>query len=137
MFLALTHDLDETATGDIVSPVKRIIVDSEKYEEYARLAMLERMQSIAQEMEQSSPYDDEINHIITAADRLDALLFLIVEERMGNKHVFSRARDAYDRFKEAWYGMSTMVPEFALENLMTNVIGPAIEEHKRFGGSGV
>ncbi|SRR5258706_283155 len=135
MFLALTHDLDETITGDIVSPVKRAIVDMERARGYIGQAMGARMPAIWDRIRMETPYDKEAIQIIECADRLDALLFLTIEKRMGNQHVFHRCQDAQDRFVKSWYELPTDHSE--LKQLMLEVITPAIIDHSNFGGSGV
>jgi len=135
MFLALTHDLDETITGDIVSPVKTAIVDPVKAELYIREAMQRRMLALWNEMLYDSTCDSQAFLIIKAADQLDALLFLTIEQRMGKSHVFERTRSARDRFLAAWYNLPCQ--QIILENIMNDTIWPAIRDHKLIGGSGV
>lgn len=138
IFMALTHDLDETVTGDIVSPVKRAIVDIDRYRTYVGAAMQQRMPSLWTQMMRAMVQpasDDEMTAIIDAADRLDALLFLTVEQRMGNQHVFGRCQNIADLFNEAWYKLPA--PRDRLDELMRTVIFPALEAHKTMGSNGI
>ena len=135
MFLALTHDLDETVTGDIVSPVKRAIVDVERARAYISTAMEQRMPAIWDQIKMEAVNDDEAVAIIECADRLDALLFLIVEQRMGNRHVFNRCTDAYERFKTSWFKLPAS--KTLLEDLWHDTVAASVAEHRRFGSNGV
>lgn len=141
MYRALTHDLEENISGDLVSPVKRQILDRDKADLYLREKMLERMPSVIETLDwmEALPEAKEVKAIITAADRLDALLFLTVECRMGNRHVFSRCQDARSRLEEAWtmLPLPTHAPHDFLQGLWGTVVVPAIAEHESGGGSGV
>lgn len=135
LFMALVHDLDETVTGDIVSPVKRAILDVDRYRTYVGEKMQQRMPDIWNQTMKGAVQEPDAALIIEAADRLDAFLFLLVERRMGNAHVFSRCKDAHQRFIDAWYRLPA--PELRLRELMENVVGPALMEHEHIGSNGV
>lgn len=151
MYAALVHDLDEVVTGDIVSPVKRAIIDEKISGPYILDKMTERMPIIMKELDtvyernKGSSKDEEINAIVKAADRLDALLFLVIEQRMGNRHVFARCGDALERLEEAWMklpfsyqmGETSQMGETRLSALWADVVLPSIKAHGQYGGSGV
>lgn len=150
MFLALTHDLDETITGDIVSPVKSEILDEERAADYIDLQMKARLPGIVSEIDHvtdcgelnTSSFNraklkecDEAWRIITVADRLDALLFLIGEQRMGNGVIAPRIPSAEARLLSAWHELPA--PKDKLEMLWNTVMKPVIRNHMEQGGNGV
>lgn len=145
MFLALTHDLDETITGDIVSPVKREVLDQDRAEQYIDLKMRERMPAIIDEItaihdeldgnQAKSRMLDEVWTIIDVADRLDALLFLIGERRMGNGVIAPRIPDAQSRLYNSF--MKLPAGEDKLQLLWNTVMMPVIRAHEEQGGHGV
>lgn len=145
LFDALTHDLEEIYTGDVVSPTKRAIVDFVKSTAYVRKKMRDTMPSILDQMDGQcqSMYAEDSALIVKAADRLDAVLFLTVELRMGNKHVFSRCQDARQQLEDAWMRLPVDEDDIHarsgdyLEHLWHDVVLPAIKEHEEVGGSGV
>lgn len=139
-FYALSHDLEELYTGDVVSPTKRAIVDLGKSVAYVRKKMHETMPSILELMDGHCQGRDaeDITLIVKAADRLDAVLFLTVELRMGNKHVFSRCQDARQQLEDAWMKLKEMnYSGKPVAKLWHDVVLPAIKEHEDVGGSGV
>jgi 5'-deoxynucleotidase YfbR-like HD superfamily hydrolase len=144
MFLALVHDLDETITGDMVSPVKSQIIDADRAADYINLKMEERLPDIMREVNSMTDCQnnlakqrtvDECWLIIKAADRLDALLFLIGEQRMGNGVVAPRIIDAQARFYASWMDLPKAKTE--LQEIWQTVILPVIKEHENQGGHGV
>lgn len=141
MFSALVHDLDEVYTGDLVSPTKRAIVDPLKARAFVRQKMKETMPSILSSIDDmcQGPKFGEIELIVKAADRLDAVLFLIVEERMGNKHVFDRCQDAIDQLEAAWFSLPVPmhVPVDWAQRQWEDVVLVSLDAHRRGGGSGV
>lgn len=146
MYMALVHDLDETITGDLVSPTKRAIIDLSRAATYIDEKMRERLPTVVETLDSFKDHggeDADAKSIVTAADRLDALLFLTVEQRMGNRHVFSRCQDARERLREAWMALPVDENDIHargddyLEHLWKSVVEPAIAEHESGGGSGV
>lgn len=135
-YLALTHDLDETITGDIVSPVKREIL-GDRAEAYIKSKMQERLPSVVDKItEIETNWDvDTMWAVITVADRLDALLFLITEHRMGNHHIDKRIPDAHGRLKDAWDRLPA--PASLLSALWEDTMEPAIDAHQQGGGYGL
>ena len=49
MVMAITHDLDELVTGDIVGPAKREIIDTDKAQAYIDKNMLQRLPYVVQQ----------------------------------------------------------------------------------------
>lgn len=144
LFLALTHDLDELITGDLVSPVKAEILDSERAADYIELKMKERLPDIMSEIQSITNCDgnpakekmvDECWRIIKAADRLDAVLFLTGERRMGNAVIEPRIIDAQNRCYSAWLELPAGAE--VLQELWHTVMLPAIKAHEDTGGHGV
>lgn len=144
MMLALTHDLDETITGDVVSPIKAEILDAERAADFIDMKMRERLPGIVRITDGITDCEDnpareqmidECWQIIKAADRLDALLFLIGERRMGNGVIAPRIVDAQSRFYSSWMELPT--PPDKLQELWQTVMLPVIKEHGEQGGHGV
>lgn len=132
MMKALTHDLDETITGDIVSPVKAQIVDETKAGVYVGHLLRERLPGFADLIAESDP---EIDAIVKVADRMDALFFLINETKLGNSIVRHRTHDAEHKLQQAW--MALPCDAFYLDQLWKSVISPAITAHLNFGSRGI
>jgi len=144
VFLALTHDLDETITGDVVSPIKSEILDGERAADFIEMKMRERLPDIMYETNKITDCDgnpakermiDECWRIIKAADRLDALLFLIGERRMGNAVIAPRIIDAQTRFYSSWLDLPK--GNDTLQELWQTVMLPVIKAHEEQGGHGV
>lgn len=136
-YRALSHDLDETVTGDIVSPVKREIVDDVRAADYIDAKMWQRMPGVMERIARVEDYNRlyEIDFIVTAADRLDALLFLVMEKRMGNGVVAPRIPSAMDRFEQSWRQLPAS--RDVLDELWHTVMRPAVISHETVGGFGV
>lgn len=140
MFLALTHDLDETITGDIVSPVKEAILDEGRANDYIGTKMLERLPALATELalierDVATTVLDECWSIIRVADRLDALLFLLGEQRMGNGVIAPRIPSAEARLYSAFMELPKVRQE--LDALWNTVMTRVIAAHRSEGGHGV
>lgn len=140
MFAALCHDVAETVTGDLVSPTKPHILDYEKHDAYVDRHMYDRMGGIVIELADmsdslSTSTMDEADAIIKTADRLDALLFLIMEERRGNKVISDLVKDAFNRFERAWRDLPA--PKDLLDMTFQTMMVPSIEAHKHEGGRGI
>lgn len=140
MYKALVHDLDETITGDIVSPVKREIVDDERMGDYIRKKMSERLRVVTDELNNyevglNDKTLDEMDAIIKVADRLDALLFLIIEKRVGNTVIGPRIPSAMSNLEAAWRDLPELPDE--LDRLWATHVLPSIHAHETSGGFGV
>lgn len=137
LWRALTHDLDETITGDIVAPVKREITDDIRMQSYIQGQMQERMPTIIEQMMEWQQDDlmwRQTGLIVKTADRLDALLFLIVEQRMGNGVVAPRIPEVIEGLKKSWDALPCrrQIRELRWTDLLAE-----IKDHKQSGGFGV
>lgn len=140
VYRALVDDLDETITGDIVSPVKAQIVDDRKAESYIADKMVERLPTVMNTLSimdsgTPEPIRDEMRRIIKAADRLDAVIFLTIEKRLGNSVIVSRIPSVLAKLKDAWLALPADVGW--LEQLWVREVIPAIRDHETTGGYGV
>lgn len=140
MYLAGTHDLDELTTGDLVSPVKREIIDEARAAAYIEMKMQERLPQVLRHIEMyensmSKRESAEAWAIISAADRLDALLFLITEQRLGNTIIGPRVPDIQDRLEAAWYELPA--ERGKLQELWNTQVMPSITAHRGQGGFGI
>ncbi len=139
MYLALTHDLDELATGDVVGPAKREIIDVERAEAYVSMKLNEKLPRMMEHIDRylvaSSNWESDILAIIAVADRLDALLFLITEQRLGNTVIGPRAPDAQSRLEAAWFELPAERDE--LQRLWNTAVLPSIAAQRGQGGFGI
>lgn len=133
MYMALVHDLEETATGDVVSTVKAEIIDDKRAAAYIDRKMRERMPFVADDMEAMG--SEEIKRIIKAADKLDALIFLMVERRLGNGVIAPHLPSAHAKFEAAWRNLPA--DKDKLDELWNTCMVPAIKEHEVAGGFGI
>lgn len=148
MFMALMHDArEETITGDIVSPVKERILDRDRRDDYINEKMIERMPMIEAQAQDimTSDYWPDIESLIKVADRLDAVLFLVIEQRMGNVVLEPMYTKALAALREAWDNLSGGsltnsdwgVSKDDFNKLWDDQVWPAIQAHWRHGGIGV
>lgn len=136
MYYALVHDLDETITGDIVSPVKAAIVDKKAASVFIDEHMSRTMPNVLNTVQDmSAEWHGDIAKIVKAADRLDALLFLITEERLGNTIIGKRTGDAVEKFEEAWWDLPGLIEQQKVTTYATMMA--EISWHKDLGGFGV
>lgn len=140
MLAALTHDLDETITGDIVSPVKKEIIDQERCDSFVDTLMLDRFGSIVDDLvvleeKMKIKYFEEASAIIKVADRMDALFFLIWEQRMGNTIVEPLRRRAQSLLEGAWRALPA--DEESLSRTWQVYVLNSIKDHENEGGRGV
>jgi 5'-deoxynucleotidase YfbR-like HD superfamily hydrolase len=138
MFMALTHDLDETISGDIVGPAKHAMLDNDKAKAYLDRNMLERLPYVVQ---QDSAFQSlaptmyaEAKKIVKAADRLDALLYLVVEKRLGNSVIAPRIPECWQSLADAWYKLPT--DRKNLDNGWDIVVA-SVKAHEITGGYGL
>lgn len=134
MTYAMCHDLDELITGDIVSPVKKEIIDFSAARNYIFDQMQSKMPLVNEDLNTLHNAED-IMRIVKAADCLDALLFLIMERRMGNGVVDARIEDARRIFEKAWMNLPGATS--VLKGLFDSVMRPEISWHEHDGGFGV
>lgn len=140
MYFGLVHDTEETISGDIVSVVKSEIIDEKRAADYLNLKMRERLPGIVSELEylenmMTDAESDEAWAIIQVADRLDALLFLITEQRLGNAVIAPRIPSAFARLQSSWFALPFASEELA--RLWATVVTPSIKAHETTGGFGV
>lgn len=136
MWRALTHDVDECITGDIVAPAKHAIVDDFKAQSYIQGQMQERMPTIIDQMEQHQADGQiwkEAGLIVKAADRLDALLFLTIEQRMGNGVVAPRIPEVMKGLEQSW---NKLPASPKVRHHTWDALQAEIETHKTSGGFG-
>lgn len=146
MFRALTHDLDETITGDVVAPVKKEIIDTERAQTYILGQMQERMPTIIEQMTEYMNFGSnykmvggdglwiQCGKIVKAADRLDALLFLTVEQRMGNGVVAPRIPEVKAGLRAAWF---LLPAEPRVLSRLWDDLEQEIRDHATSGGFGI
>lgn len=137
LWRALTHDLDECFTGDVVAPAKKAILDDCKSQAWILKQMQERMPTIIEQTTRHQSDDQiwqEAGRIVKAADRLDALLFLTVERRMGNGVVAPRILEVMAGLHEAWELLPAR-PE--LRRVAWLSLVQEIGNHETAGGFGV
>lgn len=138
VWTALTHDLDETITGDITAPSKREILDTGRAEQYIDRNMKKRLPLIVEQMEWLHSNDPTQYHeaklIVKVADRLDALLFLTVEKRLGNSVIAPRIPECQESLIEAWNKLP--VSMFTLAEKWP-VVFNAVKAHEVTGGYGI
>lgn len=135
MYMALIDDLSETITGDITGPVKSKILDLDRYDEYISRKMAERMPGVYVLPASVVHYEAEMVAIVKAADLLDRVLFLIVEQRMGNRLLDSRRERCEALLREAWYRLPGDPKQ--IERAWVFGILSVIRHHERRGGEGV
>jgi len=139
MFAALLHDSEEFVTGDIVSPVKHGILDEDKFEAFiedqmnARLPMMRaRLQTILRD----EKWGRDVQLIIKVADKVDAAIFLILEQRMGNSVLGGLINDALLNLKDAWYKLCIDMGGVSY-SLWGDHIYPAVQAHHKYGSIGI
>jgi 5'-deoxynucleotidase len=141
MYRAMTHDLDELITGDIVSPVKREIIDDRRAAEFIDAKMSERFAVVMRDLDEladEARFEEEEAQswdIIKAADRLDALLFLIIEQRMGNSVIAPRISPAWSQLEASWRKLPA--DQDTLDRTWNTVVVPAVNDHATTGGYGI
>lgn len=126
MAQALLHDLDEMAIGEIVVPVKKALA-IEKASEYANACMAQmapQLFSIKTEADNSL----EAEAIVTAADRLDAVLYMASELAFGNKALGNRLPGAIESLEQAWFKLPAPLP--LVSGTWHLHVAPSIRAHK-------
>jgi len=146
MFVAQMHDIEETITGDQVSPVKRAIIDEQRSAKFISDQMKVRLPLIEAQLEtiMEGHWATNIERIVKVADKVDAVLFLINEQRMGNAVLASLYGDALENLVIAWhalgeelYGDSPTWDQHNHQALWNNEIYPALQAHWKHGGVGI
>ncbi len=139
MLTALLHDNNESITGDITGPVKASIMDEGAIDESILELTDQRMEGLIQDY-----YDmedgvgpgmvDQAQAIVKVADKLDALFFLIMNERMGNTFI-QPALDGGMRSLEAAWRRLPAEPTL-LDKHWSCTMLPAIQAHRERGARG-
>jgi 5'-deoxynucleotidase YfbR-like HD superfamily hydrolase len=138
-FAALLHDSDEFIAGDVVSPVKHGVFDNDKYETFIEQQMNLRLPMMRARLRtiMDSEHGDTIQKIVKVADKVDAVIFLILEMRMGNRGVSSLLGNAMENLYTAWMGLANHVKLDAPDDLWNDQIYPAIQAHHNYGSIGI
>lgn len=92
--LSLYHDLDETLTGDIVAPAKRVMAEAAQtgwnlVEKWLDQTMQNRISTYKAWARPEAKDIEEMEKILAVADILEAVLYLADEEFSGNKNCLS------------------------------------------------
>jgi 5'-deoxynucleotidase YfbR-like HD superfamily hydrolase len=117
---ALRHDKLEATTGDVPTIVKDCLDESTLTDRYSDFVT------------DGGNYEQRVRNIVKIADRLDAILFLALEESMGNKTVRdireSIEADLWRRI-DMWYSdetRDTLVK--TIGEVLRSLFGPASDE---------
>lgn len=117
---ALWHDVEESFTGDIPGPFKKMIRD----EEYFRILRREKIRRFGAESADIGPdgsrAGQELQQILDMANTLDELFYLYGEKQMGNKANNAIIDSVENRMWKQWNELpwpSTLRKEQAYEKL--------------------
>jgi hypothetical protein len=77
----------------------------------------------------------EMKSIIKAADRMDAVLYLITQEKLGNNLVHNRIVDTQNRLEAAWRDLPA--DRHVIDLTWQTKVLPSIKAHYTHGGRGV
>ena len=101
MWFALLHDIDETITGDIPGPIKRAAFDKDKAKSVMQDVMIDKFG--ADITTDASFTNDEVRAIVSVADSIEEICYLMEEMSMGNKDWIKPVIDeAIERLKARW-----------------------------------
>lgn len=101
VWFALLHDIDETITGDIPGPIKRAAFDKTKAKGAMQDVMIDKFG--ADVTTDASFTNDEVRAIVSVADSIEEVCYLMEEMSMGNKDWIKPVIDeAIDRLKMRW-----------------------------------
>lgn len=101
VWFALLHDIDETITGDIPGPIKRAAFNKKKAESVMKEVMVDKFG--ADITVDSSFVNNEVRAIVSVADSIEEICYLMEEVSMGNKDWIKPVIDeAIDRLKMRW-----------------------------------
>ena len=106
--LALFHDVSETITGDLPTPVKYFNSDiSASYKQVERIALEKLLTMLPDDMREDyrdilipSDADAEVMKLVKGADKLSALLKCIEEESAGNGEFALAKQGTVEAIKE-------------------------------------
>lgn len=147
-FASLMHDIEETFTSDIISPVKRQIIDEAALSNFVSEQMKQRLPLIEAQLDavHESMWGDSVRAIIKVADKVDAVIHLIIEQRMGNVALEPLYRDAMENLVVAWddLGVTLHGEEIrqgargnAHRAMWNDQVYPALQAHWKHGGVGI
>jgi|SRR5580693_828765 5'-deoxynucleotidase YfbR-like HD superfamily hydrolase len=146
-FAALMHDVEEVVISDIISPVKKQIVDEAALSNFVFTQMKERLPLLEAQIAAiyESQWGSNIERIIKVADKVDATIHLILEQRQGNAVLEPLYRDALENLVIAWHdlgqeliGVTTETAEWKKHQALWNdQIYPALQSHWRYGSVGI
>lgn len=138
-FYASMHDIEECVTGDILGPVKRGIVDPERFEDFAVDAMRVHLPLIGRQIRTilESPRGPDIKAIVKVADKVDAVIYLTIEIEMGNARLGPLLNDATANLTAAWDALMVQTGMGTGPSMWDNALWPAIQTHHKFGGIGL
>jgi hypothetical protein len=136
---ALLHDNDESITSDITGTIKDAIIDTERAGELLFDMTNDRMEGLIDlyydEQESLSPAvvaeAEKIRHF---ADKLDAVLFLIMNQRAGNSFVAPALAGGIRSLEGAWRALPA--PKDELDRLWQTVMLPTLAAHHGRGARG-
>jgi 5'-deoxynucleotidase len=141
---ALFHDAEESLTGDVPGPVKKFIMsrDGAVWLRQEMSTWLPSVHSFREFFDRSFDYGlvGDIELITKAADKIDALIFILTELRQGNKHLESTAGELWVAAEDAWLklsGLSEGVGKGWLAEVWETHVRPAIAAHNENGGRGL
>ena len=100
MRYALLHDIDETITGDIPGPAKRAAWDKTRAEERIKGVMTAKYGLDVIDVRSSATR--EVRAIVSVADALDEVCYLLEEKLSGNNWVHTVYNEAFDRLAYRW-----------------------------------
>ena len=100
MRYALYHDIDETVTGDIPGPAKRVAWDKERAEEAILPVLTAKYGQDVVDVRQGA--SEAIRAIVSVADSIDEVCYLTDEMLSGNQWVTSVKFEAVKRLKSRW-----------------------------------
>lgn len=140
MLNSAMHDNDETISGDVPGTVKNILIDKEAAEEFLAAKTEERMGGLIDsyyklEDRQSEKHIKEADAIVLVADKLDALLFLIDNHKMGNRMVEPAIAGGMRSLEGSWRALPS--DKDTLDKTWNCTMLPSIAEHYERGGRGV
>lgn len=101
MRTALYHDIDETITGDIPGPAKRVAWDKRKAEDAIEPTLRDKYgYDVADTRSFAS---GEVRAIVSAADSIDEVAYLCEEWVLGNKWIAPVLHEAELRLRKRWF----------------------------------
>jgi 5'-deoxynucleotidase YfbR-like HD superfamily hydrolase len=101
LWYALLHDIDETITGDIPGPIKRAAFDKERAEEVMKDVLTDKFG--AHIVADVTLVSNEVKAIVSVADSIEEICYLMEEMSMGNSNWIRPVIDeAIERLKVRW-----------------------------------